>query len=146
MECGCPPTWLGCWARGSGWAGKEWLRRVGWQEIGTAIGAALAAIGASWGLVRPVKKRLAEAEAAASSPAGLSRISERVTRLEDAEERRSSTERENRERLQRIEERLGRTVTDEEFAAYTQQTTKALNGLSEKVGRVTGALEAWTKR
>lgn len=34
-------------------------------------------------------------------------------------------------------------VSDESFGAHTQETTKMLTGLTEKVGRVTGAIEAW---
>jgi chromosome segregation ATPase len=51
-----------------------------------------------------------------------------------------------REQLRRMDERLQHAVSDEELSAYVQQTTQTLIGLTEKVGHVTGVLEASRNR
>lgn len=63
------------------------------------------------------------------------------SKLEALQKDKESLER----RLKEAEDRLGRAVTDEEFHAYVRTTTDAVHGLSEKVGRAAGAIEAWVR-
>lgn len=47
------------------------------------------------------------------------------------------------ERMAKIEERANTFVDDEEFRAYTGQTTSAVSKLTEMVGHLRGLLEGW---
>lgn len=49
-------------------------------------------------------------------------------------------------RMERIEEKSRTFVTDDQFGAYTGQTTSTLSRLTEMVGRLNGALEAWGRK
>lgn len=111
-------------------------------QVGGFVGAALAAFAASWGtLVRPMKKQVKEE--LESSQRG---TRERIARLEEAVERLGADLREETTRLERTTERLmakmDAVATIDEFRAYSDHTTKAVNQLTEKVGLVTGAVDA----
>lgn len=108
-----------------------------WQALGALLGAAFASFGASWlAIGRPIKRQLAEA----SEPsAKLELLVHRVTALEASATKIA-------DRVEANEARASRTVTDEEFATYSNHTTKAVQNLTEKVGHVTGALEAWYRQ
>lgn len=119
-------------------------------QLGTLIGTGVATFLATWaGLVRPLKNRSADPKQVAAIGRKLDDLREELagckqsvtrldTRAEGHEKSRESVDR----RIERLEERLARTVTDEEFAAYTQQTTTSVNGLTERVGRAIGAIDA----
>lgn len=116
------------------------------------LGAVLASFGASWlALGRPLARRLGEQEEVAS-PALLTRIEkelgghgERLARVENAVEQCQEAHRKLFQLVERLEERSGRTVTDEEFRTYVSTTTESLQNLIEKLGHVTGQFEAWTR-
>lgn len=46
-------------------------------------------------------------------------------------------------RLEKTEDRASKSVTDDEFEAYTSTTNKNVQALTEKIGSATGAIEAW---
>jgi len=107
------------------------------DALGALVGAAAASFGASWVAIgRPIKKQLAES----SEPfAKAELLTHRVAAVETVITKLT-------ERVEHYEARASRTVTDEEFATYTNHTTKAVQNLTEKVGHVTGALEAWYRQ
>lgn len=70
------------------------------------------------------------------------KLEARVAQLTEARENAKQNDTQTVRRLERAEEQLRRTVTDEEFGAYTRQTTEAVNGLTERVGRAMGILDA----
>jgi hypothetical protein len=101
------------------------------QIVGTALGAAAATAAAVWGaLVRPMRRQLNEATEAARAP------DPKVAVLE-------SKLAEALRRLDKIEDRTNKSVTDDEFEAYTSTTNKSVQALTEKIGSATGAIEAW---
>lgn len=113
-------------------------------EIAAHIGAALAAFGATWvGLVAKMQRKVS---------ADQQKIRELTTKLNELERALTETKeslkntKENHNallgRFERADEQLRRTVTDDEFGAYTRQTTTAVNGLTERVSRVMGVLDA----
>jgi predicted nucleic acid-binding Zn-ribbon protein len=118
-------------------------------EIASLVGTGFATFAASWATaMRAIKMRAAE-------PRQVDAIGKKLDELRDVlgdlqklvvslEERVKGNERskENSDRrIERIEERLAKTVTDEEFGAYTNQTTNMLNGLTQQVGRAIGVLD-----
>lgn len=119
-------------------------------EVAKLLGTGLATFGATWAaLVRPMRSRAADPghvktlglklDELRNSVDELKTVLVRVeTRAEGQEKAAKNTDR----KVEKLEERLARTVTDEEFGAYTQQTTNAINGLTERVGRAIGALDA----
>jgi chromosome segregation ATPase len=50
------------------------------------------------------------------------------------------------EAIDKLEEKQGRTVTQEEFATYAQTMQQSLQGLVEKLGHATGTIEAWVRQ
>ena len=122
-------------------------------ELAYAAGSALAAFMATWAaLVRPLKKssvgtaELSDAKKSLEMQASV--LQQRMTQAEKDAARlqeRLKSEVETRKkveaRLESIEVRLAKTVTDDEFAVYTDRTTQAINNLTDRVGRVTGALD-----
>lgn len=103
------------------------------DEVGKLLGAAVAgALGGLAGMARVperVKKSIAEDESLALLRQRLDTIQRDVAEAKDT--------------LKRLEERAAHSVSDEEFAAYTTQTSAAVTALTEKVGHATGAIEAW---
>jgi len=100
------------------------------EEIGKLLGAAAAGVAASLAtLPRRVKKEIAEDESLALLRQRLDGLHKDVTETRDA--------------VRRLEERVSRSVSDDEFATYTSQTSAAVTALTEKVGHATGAIEAW---
>jgi predicted nucleic acid-binding Zn-ribbon protein len=104
---------------------------VNLPEAVAALGSGLAAFAATWlTLFKPLQKEM-------EKPANeIALLRQKIEALEKKLEKME-------EKAERAEAVLKRTVTDEEFAAYSSSTTEAVNGLTEKVGRVTGALETW---
>ena len=117
--------------------------------IGTALGTAAGAAYLAWTkVVMPaiqssvtpaVQKSVAES---AVPLADFQKVRDDVQTLKNLEK----TLDEIKGSLKALDDRLRRCVTDEEFASYTAQSTAHINGLTEKVGRATGVLEAWTAR
>lgn len=101
------------------------------QMIGSALGSAAATAGAVWGaLVRPMQKQLAEAsDAAKAQDPKVPLFEQKLAELE--------------RRLEKAEDKASRAVTEDEFEAYTSTTNKNVQGLTEKIGSATGAIEAW---
>jgi outer membrane murein-binding lipoprotein Lpp len=124
-------------------------------ELLKALGIVLASFGAIYGaLVRPMDKRLAAA-AIACDPKVLEDIRElnkKVDRLQETvvkhctrgEATDSAIER-TEEAQRRLDERVSRTVTDDEFATYVAATNSQIQNLIEKVGHVAGTIEAWAR-
>lgn len=93
-----------------------------WQLYGTAIGAAVASFFGTWvTMIRPMKREM-------------DKPSERLS-LFEAEQRRQN------ERLKKVEDLAEKALTKEEFAAYAGNTTKSINGMTEKVGILTGIIQ-----
>jgi chromosome segregation ATPase len=119
------------------------------------VGTAFAAFLASWaGLVRPLDRKL-------KMQGALGQDIEAIRREQEQERTRAAKQAEQLVKLQaqlescreaqgkleqaaeKIQERLGRTVTEEEFATYTQAMNQNVQTLVEKLGNATGAIEAW---
>jgi methyl-accepting chemotaxis protein len=100
-------------------------------DLGQMIGSAVAAIGASQALT--ASKVRSELREPMENLGGLRQEVEHMTKAID----------ELKGQMRHAEERIGRAVTDEEFQAYVRTTTEAVNTLTEKVGRATGAIEQW---
>lgn len=120
------------------------------SEIAGLVGTGVATFAATWaGLVRPLKARSIDPAELHAVSARLDEIRKDVGKLKGGVARHDEVGKAHEKtaesamrRVERIEERLAKTVTDEEFGAYTQQTTTAINGLTERVGRAIGALDA----
>jgi molybdopterin converting factor small subunit len=122
-------------------------------SLGTSLGAVTAAaVGSYFTLLRPLAKRADETESKSVDKSqvdelkdSMAMLRDRVTHLESdskhAAEYRQSTD----ARLGRIEQDLKRTVSDEEFATHTKETTKVVNQLTDKLGRAIGVLESWNR-
>lgn len=106
------------------------------ESLGALFGAAVASCGASWvAFARPLKRQIEASEPSAK----LEVLTHRITALEAKIDKLV-------DRVETNESRASRMVTDEEFATYSSHTTKAVQNLTEKVGHVTGALEAWYRQ
>lgn len=102
-----------------------------WIELGKFVGAAVAAFAASQAAMGPrLKEKLKEPQ---DSLALLKQKQEAIESQLSAVQKRQ----------ERIDERLARSVTDEEFQAYVATTNQSVQGLTEKVGKAAGAIEAW---
>ncbi len=103
------------------------------DDFGKLLGAAVAgALGGLAGLAKVpnrVKRGIAEDESLALLRQRLDTIQRDITETKDT--------------LKRLEERAAHSVSYQEFAAYTTQTSAAVTALTEKVGHATGAIEAW---
>lgn len=119
-------------------------------EFAQLVGTGLATFAATWAtLVRPMKNRTADPRDVNAIGGKLDQLRSalddlrtQVARLETRLEGYENSAKSSDRRIEKIEERMARTVTVEEFAAYTRQTTEALNGLAERLGRAIGALDA----
>lgn len=110
------------------------------ENLGTSAGAGALAFVASWlALFRRLQKQQAD-------PAKDDKARQRLAALDTEIMRIRESFDEMRAELRRMDERSSHSVTDEELAAYVQQTTQTLYGLTEKVGRLTGAIEASRNR
>jgi hypothetical protein len=106
------------------------------ETAGALLGTAAASFFASWlSIARPLKRQIAESEPSAKVDLLVHRVQQAEIRLDKICDKADANE-----------DRVGRMVTDEEFAAYSNHTTKAVQNLTEKVGHVTGALEAWYRQ
>lgn len=124
-------------------------------ELLKAAGIVGATFAATYGaLVRPLDKRITAA-AIACDPKVVEDVQElrkklealqetvvkhhaRGESIEDAVERAMDAQR-------RLEDRVARTVTDEEFATYVAANNSQLSSMIEKVGHVCGSIEAWAR-
>jgi len=108
---------------------------VEWQEVGQLVGTALASYVAS---VATMRQRIDhDVDSRMKQPRErLDVFSNQIDGLVKACDALS-------QRCKALEDRAVKFVTDEEFHAYVRTTTDAVNGLSEKVGRAAGAIEAW---
>lgn len=99
-------------------------------DLGQVLGAAAAGFAASWAaLPARLKKEIAGDESLALVRQKLDGIDKTVTEVKES--------------VKRMEDRVARAVSDEEFAAYTSHTSEAIHSLTEKVGHATGAIESW---
>jgi hypothetical protein len=103
------------------------------EEIAKLLGAAAAGAAAGFaGLAKvpgKIKKGIAEDESLALLRQRLDTLQQDMSEIKDAQKR--------------LEERVARSVSDEEFSTYTAHTSAAVTALTEKVGHATGAIEAW---
>jgi len=103
------------------------------EEVAKLLGAAAAgAIAGFAGLTRvpgQIKRTIAEDESLALLRQRLDAIESDVTEI--------------KEDIRRMEERVARSVSDEEFSTYTSHTSAAVTALTEKISHATGAIEAW---
>jgi chromosome segregation ATPase len=126
-------------------------------DIAKLVGTAAGAFVTAWlGLVRPLDKKLRKAMASPDDIAGLRTsldkvvaelqdISTRIARIEERANDSRSKLVEACQDVKNLQEKLGRTVTDEEFASYVQATAAEVRALSERLGQATGAIEAWSR-
>jgi len=103
------------------------------EEIAKLLGAAAAGAAAGFaGLAKvpgKIKKGIAEDESLALLRQRLDDVQKDVTEIKDS--------------VKRLEDRVSRSVSDEEFSTYTSHTSAAVTALTEKIGHATGAIEAW---
>jgi|SRR3990172_2475500 len=113
--------------------------------LGASLGAAAASFVASWAaFARPLKKQINEAAAAPAPKLPEPEVSGKD--LDDLKQEHRHTIEKLEARVNANETRLNNCVTSDEFSAYTGHTTQSINQLTEKVGRVTGVLEAWARQ
>lgn len=118
------------------------------------IATGVASFGASWvAVLRSMKSKTASPadleglrETVKELREDVKRLSESNSRLEEAQKNSKENAAMMQKRQDRMDDQLRRTVTDEEFAAYTRQTTDAVNGLTQSVGRAIGILDANASR
>lgn len=124
-------------------------------ELGGLLGAAAASFGASWlTFARPLKRQLEEtahtAQTRTTGQATHHDIDELRKDFKAAVEEFKSEQRRGLEKIEQrctlIEHRQNTAVTTEEFSAFTTHSAQTLNQLTEKLGRVTGVLEAWARK
>lgn len=103
------------------------------EEIAKMLGAAAAgAVAGFAGLAqvpKRVRKGIAEDESLALLRQRLDAIQQDVSEINSS--------------VKRLEDRVSRSVSDEEFSTYTSHTSAAVTALTEKIGHATGAIEAW---
>ena len=109
-------------------------------SVGGFLGSATAAFVASWATLSR-KLHTAEEEAKRDQK----KLADTNVALEQRLAALEKTLEENRQDVRKLFDRMRNAVTDEEFQAYVRATTEAVNGLTEKVGRTTGAIEAWQR-
>lgn len=129
------------------------------EMVGIAMGSAAASYVAAWQLlVKPQEKKLDKklVDAVPDQSVLATQIKNLESGVDDLEavvkEHKQSLEkqiddnaRRLEQRVNRAEDNIGKMVTTEEFSAQVQITTKSVEGLTEKVGNATGAIEAWTR-
>ena len=125
-------------------------------DLARMAGAAVGTLLTTWlALVRPLDKRLRRSMVAPEDIASLGsqiegakaelrEISTRLARLEERGKESREKLNEACQDVKSVQEKLGRTVTDDEFAAYVQSTNSEVRSLSERLGRAAGAIEAWS--
>lgn len=114
--------------------------------IGTGLGAAGATFWATWAkLIKPLSTRVEEHAKVTVSAEDFQKVRDASQANTQAVQALQKDLEEIKQTQRDITEQLRHCVTDDEFASYTGQTTGLINGLTEKVGRATGVLEAWTQ-
>jgi len=120
-------------------------------DLGVALGSAAASFLASYvALVRPLAGKVKRVQAdpediqairavLEEARAELGKFSTRIDRLERDQSLSSQD-------IDKLQERQGRTVSQEEFATYAQTMQQSLQGLVEKLGHATGTIEAWVRQ
>jgi methyl-accepting chemotaxis protein len=119
------------------------------EEAAKFAGAIITAVVGSYAaLFRQLKSRAStEDDLRRQMEAQKAELKDDVQRqLDDLKEELHRSTDELKDAVKRLAERSARLVDAEEFAAYTHHTSDAISKLSEKVGRATGALEAWYSR
>jgi hypothetical protein len=117
------------------------------QQIAIGIGTAAAAFGSTWTLlIRPLHNQVGTVQKQVGTvQTGFDEatlLRDRVLVLEQKVEELEEKQGGSQGKIERIQERHAKFVTSEEFATYSRATTEAVNGLTEKVGRAIGMLEA----
>lgn len=97
--------------------------------LGAAAAGAVAGLTGLAKVPQRVKKGIAEDESLALLRQRLDAVQQDIGEIKDT--------------LKRFEERVARSVSDEEFSTYTSHTSAAVTALTEKIGHATGAIEAW---
>lgn len=127
-------------------------------ELGGLLGAAAASFGASWlTFARPLKRQLEESAQSRTPSADqvtqhdLDEVKDELRK--DIKEAVEEIKRDHRRGIEKIENRCtaietrqNTAVTTEEFSAFTTHSSQTLNQLTEKIGRVTGVMEAWARK
>jgi len=112
------------------------------QQVGIGVGSTMAVVVGLW--MRFLKTQQSRSEA---KSANLRAEREALAReIETLRTEHASRMDKLEGRIERHEDKLSHAVSDDAFNAYTQETTKSVSGLAEKVGRVTGSLEAWREQ
>lgn len=133
-------------------------------HLGTFVGSSAAAFGVVWMTlgkklredVRDVETRSVKTEdidglreklgaSEKECQERFGRLEGRASVLETKVTTQESQVKENASRVDRIQERMGSFVTDEEFQTDKNHTAQSLSSLTEKIGRAVGALEAWRR-
>lgn len=116
-------------------------------SIGTGLGACGATFWATWAkLVKPLSQRVEDHAKATVAPEDFQTVRDDARSAAQALTTLQKDMTEVKDALKDLAESLRHCVTDDEFASYTGQTTGLINGLTEKVGRATGVLEAWANQ
>lgn len=121
------------------------------MELGSLIGTALATMAATWAtFVQRLEKKVgAERDRSSTLEAKLEQLEQRLNEHDKATaklganvENNTKNHDELKARYEETQREVRHMVTDDEFAAYTRQTTLSVNGLTERIGRIMGALDA----
>lgn len=116
-----------------------------WVTVGGIIGSIAAGIGATWASITAQQAKRKTDPAELPSKQTVSRLEAQVALIQQQIEQINKKLDDGRDRMARIDSRLDRAATEEEFQAFAATTHSQLNTISEKVGRVTGLLEAQWK-
>jgi septal ring factor EnvC (AmiA/AmiB activator) len=119
------------------------------QELGQVAGGAVAAFVTTWlALVRPLAGKVKQAPNLAALSDLQKELQGCKSQLDLAVQRLGTLESRVQELgrdVDRVEQKLGRTITNEEFQTYTQAMQTSLQSLAEKLGHATGSIEAWVR-
>ena len=122
------------------------------QMLGIGVGAAVASFGATQ--VVQQRRRRSASDSGDDGPGKT--VLDRFVELErrhavleardrEIESQLEQASKRHEEQLQLVERAVRECVKSEDFGAYTQHTTNAVQQLGEKVGHVTGLVEGWRR-
>ena len=121
------------------------------SDVGLAVGAAASSFAATWlALIRPLAGKVRKHSVYPEDIQAIRSLVDELraelvkvcTRLERMERDAHDADR----KIDKLEEKQGRTVSQDEFSTYASTMQQSLQGLIEKLGHATGTIEAWVRQ
>lgn len=135
---------------------------VDWVSVGAGLGAAGASFLGTWvALVRPAKNDVSDLRRLTARHTDLEALKKELGEklealkkehtdlreshsvLESRVDQGSDSTTSNSQKIDKLADRVRECVTLEEFHTHTQETSRSVQTLTEKVGAVVGAVNAW---